>query len=53
MNNLQEFRRILSQYAFSSRSHEVRLELCGLIEDMYKLQVIDRDEYHSSMAYIA
>lgn len=50
---LHQFRSLMAGYSNTSRSGEVRLSLCALIEACYINDVIDRDEYHSALAYIA
>lgn len=47
-----DFRKLMSEYPISSRSDEVRLELCGLAETFYIAGIIGRDEFHSSLAYL-
>lgn len=49
---LSEFRKMMSLYATSNRSDNIRLALCELICCAYSSGLIDREEYHSSIAYI-
>jgi hypothetical protein len=52
MTDLANFRKLMAEYAITSRSDEIRLALCELIEAVYCKGLIGREEYHSAMGYI-
>lgn len=46
----KELRSLLNRYVFTSRSDEIRSELCGAIEDMYSAGHLTKEEFHSALA---
>ena len=48
----KQLRSLLDHYVFTSRSNEIRTELCGAIEDGYCAGYLSREEYRSALAEI-